>query len=173
MQSPLPLGSHLFFLLLQCHLHFHLFSCHLHRTDVPFQECQIRHIRSPAMQVPVQTASIQLGSAGQIRLLSGILLRSFQKFRRKLQLLHSFLNAEFKNAGRTATTAEPTKTAPVVAIRFVIMEPQIAMVETTSAWMVPLLLSVTSSASAAHGTRMFPMFPERKPKYVPLIPRAA
>ena len=96
MQSPLPLGSHLFFLLLQCHLHFHLFSCHLHRTDVPFQECQIRHIRSPAMQVPVQTASIQLGSAGQIRLLSGILLRSFQKFRRKLQLLHSFLMQSLK-----------------------------------------------------------------------------
>ena len=42
-------------------------------------------------------------------------------------------NAEFKKAGRTATTAEPTKTAPVVAIRFVIMEPQMAMVETTSA----------------------------------------
>ena len=37
------------------------------------------------------------------------------------------------NSGRTDTTAEPTHTALVVAIRFVTMEPQIAMVDATSA----------------------------------------
>ena len=58
--------------------------------------------------------------------------------------------------------AVPTKAAAVVAIRFVMMEPQMAMVETTSAWMVPASLSVTSSAREAQGTRMLPMLPERK-----------
>ena len=65
-------------------------------------------------------------------------------------------------AGSTATTAEPPRAAAVVAMRFVMMEPQMAMVETTSAWMVPVSLLVTSRARAAQGIRMLPMFPDRK-----------
>ena len=60
------------------------------------------------------------------------------------------------NSGRTDRTALPTITADVVAIRFVMMEPQMAMVDTTSAWIVPGVESVTSRARAAQGTRMFP-----------------
>lgn len=49
----------------------------------------------------------------------------------------------------------------------------IAIVEATSACRVPGWLAVESSAIAATGTRIFPMLPERKLRYVPDIPRAA
>ena len=60
-------------------------------------------------------------------------MHRFQKFLRKFAPAAYFVRADTITSGSTDTTADPTKTAAVVAIRFVIIEPQIAIVEATSA----------------------------------------
>ena len=94
----------------------------------------------------------------------GYLIAKFPKVAPKIAELAYLVRPEAINSGKIANTPAPTITAEVVPIKLVMMEPQIAMVETTSAWIVPGVESVTSNARAAQGTRILPIFPDRKLK---------
>ena len=94
------------------------------------------HIITNAAEKPVNNFN-KIGMAIAKIAILGYFVAKFPKVAPKIAALAYFVSPSTINAGSTDKTAPPIITAEVVAIKLVIIEPQIAMVDTISARIVP------------------------------------